>query len=530
MMRSTSCIPCALALFTLAGSAAAGSYSLQRVGRAAAPSGVAEIVSYDALNRRVYTTNAGGVEYFKVGPGGGVTHKGAIDLTSVLPSVSSVASVAIDPLGRGFGVASVIPNPNDTSVGALVLFDTATNSVLKTLSIGFNPDSVTFTPNGARIVVADEGEPNNVDPDGSLSILDLSGVAGVGDLAGLTQANVGTFNFRGANLANGVSLNGLRINPTNAGNEAADMEPEYIAADNDGAWVSLQENNALARFDFASQQWTAVRSLGAIDQVVDASDRDGGIFINDTVAGLFMPDAIASYEVAGTRYIVTANEGDGRGFDEARFKDVTGMIDPTTLANLNAQYAGNAAADAALGRLTISTIDGDTDHDGDIDVVHMFGTRSFTIWNADTGSMVFDSGSDFETITANAFPSIFNSDGAAGSFDGRSDNKGPEPEGVALGVIDGRTFAFIGLERVGGVMMYDVTDPTAAFFVDYINTGLLADGGQSPEGLSFFEQDGRHYLAVSYEVSGTVEIFRIIPAPGSAMLALAGLAALRRRR
>lgn len=529
-MRSNVRLLCALALSSMGVSPAlAASYSMVRVGRATAPSGVAEIVSFDAVNRRLYTTNAGGLEYFKVGPGGGVALKGAIDLGGTFPAVSSVASVAIDPLGRGFGAASVIPEPNDGAAGAIVLFDTATNAVIKTLSIGFNPDSVSFTPDGMRVVVADEGEPNTVDPDGSLSILDLSGVASAGDVGGLTQGQVGTFDFRAPNLGAGVTLDGLRINPANAGNRAADMEPEYVAADNDGVWVSLQENNALARFDFASQQWTTIHNLGGIDQTVDASDRDGGAFIDDVVRGLFMPDAIASYEVAGTRYVLTANEGDARDGEEVRFKDAN--IDPTVLANLNALYGGNAKADAALGRLTLSAIDGDTDGDGDIDVPTMYGTRSFTIWNAETGGVVFDSGSDFESITAATMPTIFNSEGTVGTFDGRSDNKGPEPEGMELGVINGRTFAFIGLERIGGVMMYDVTDPENSFFVDYLNTALEVNGGLAPEGLDFFEMDGRHYLAVSYEVSGTVEVFRIVPAPGAmALVGMAGLASLRRRR
>lgn len=529
-MRAVSHMSCAMALMVIgAGQAFAGSYSLVRVGRAAAPSGVAEIVSFDSVNRRLYTTNAGGVEYFKVGQGGMLAHKGAIDMTAVFPLVSSVASVSIDPLGRGFGAASVIPDPNDTSVGAIVIFDTTTNAILKTLSIGYNPDSVSFTPDGQRIVIADEGEPNTLDPDGSLSVVDVSGIGSAADISGLAQSDVGTFDFRAPNLGAGVTLDNLRINPANAMNRAADVEPEYVAADNDGVWVSLQENNALARFDFDSMQWSTIHSLGGIDQTIDASDRDGGIFIDDVVHGLFMPDGIASYEVGGTRFVVSANEGDARDDEEVRFKDAN--IDPDVLAELDALYGGNARADAALGRLTLSMIDGDTDGDGDIDVPTMYGSRSFTIWNSETGEMVFDSGSDFETITAATLPASFNSEGTAATFDGRSDNKGPEPEGVVIGSIGDRTFAFVGLERVGGVMMYDVSDPESAFFVDYINTATEANGGLSPEGLDFFEMDGRYFLAVSYEVSGSVEIFRILPAPGGvALAALGGLAALRRRR
>lgn len=506
------------------------SFSLARVSRIDSPNG-AEISAVDTVNRQLFATGSSGLSVFNLGAGGSLSAAGFIDLSGVIPAgVSSVSSVAIDPLGRGFGVAGIIPDDNTGTRGRLVAFDLNTRAILATFDVGYNPDHVTFTADGSRVLIADEGESSgSADPVGGLTIVDFAGVTGVGNV---NTAVANTFDFRN-HLANGVSLDGIRPTFEGNGDIVDGLEPEYIAADSTGAWITLQENNAVARFDYATNTFTQVRDLGSIVQTVDASDRDGVASIDDSVRGLFLPDAMAGYDVAGQRFLVTANEGDARG-EETRFATAVanGLIDPTYLATLNAQYGGNAAAQENLGRLDISTIDGDYDNDGDIDEIHMYGTRSFTIFNADTGDVVFDSGSDFEQITKDTLPSgFFNSEGTAGGFDSRSDNKGPEPEGLTLGVIASQTFAFIALERVGGVMMYDITDPTNVSFVDYLNTSTETDGGRSPEGLAFFELDGEYFLAVSYEVSNTVEIFQIIPAPAVAsLLGMGGLAMLRRRR
>lgn len=505
------------------------SYSLARVGRIDSPNG-AEISAVDTVNRRVFSTGSSGVSWFNLGGDGSLSAGGFIDFEPLVPGLSSVSSVAVDPLGRGFGVAGVIPGDNTGVRGSLIAFDLLTGATLATFQVGFNPDNVSFSADGSRVLIADEGESSGMaDPVGGLTIVDFSGVTGVGNVNG---ASASTYTFADS-LAPGVSLAGIRPTFEGDGNIVNGLEPEYIAADADGAWITLQENNAVARFDFATNTFTQVRDLGTIVQTIDASDRDGGAFIDDQVRGLFLPDSIASYEVGGQRFLVTANEGDARG-EEMRFATAVAnnLIDPTYLAQLNAQYGGNAAAQENLGRLDISTIDGDYDNDGDIDEIHMYGTRSFTIFNSDSGDVVFDSGSDFEIITRDTLPSgFFNSQGTPDGFDSRSDNKGPEPEGLTLGVIGSRTFAFIALERVGGVMMYDVTDPANVSFVDYLNTAPEADGGLSPEGLAFFELDGAYFLAVSYEVSNTVEIFQIVPAPGAvSALALGGLAVARRRR
>jgi len=241
---------------------------------------------------------------------------------------------------------------------------------------------------------------------------------------------------------------------------------------------------------------------------LDPSDEDGGININNQpVFGLYQPDSIASYEVDGATYYVTANEGDARDEDE-RLEDLE--LDPDTFPN-----SQELQAEAELGHLEVSTIDGDIDGDGDYDRIVSYGGRSFSIRDA-KGNIVFDSGDDFAQITAEQVPELFNSNGTVDSFDSRSDAKGAEPEGVVVGEVDGKQYAFVGIERTGGVMVYDISDPANSEFVQYINpideeTGDALD--LAPEGLQFISAvdspNGKPLLTVSNEVSGTVSLYQI---------------------
>jgi hypothetical protein len=215
---------------------------------------------------------------------------------------------------------------------------------------------------------------------------------------------------------------------------------------------------------------------------------------------MYMPDGIAAFSAGGQTYTITANEGDARTEDR---RIATLTLDPTAFPNAaELQQAG------ALGRLNASSIDGDTDGDGDYDRLHIYGARSFTIWDA-SGNLVFDSGAEFEQITAALTPEFFNANnGNPAQWDERSDDKGPEPEGVTVGVLGGRTYAFIGLERAGGgVMVYDVTDPMAPMFVQYMRT----PGDVSPEGVLFLPASvsptGTAMLVVTNEVSNTVTLY-----------------------
>ncbi len=152
--------------------------------------------------------------------------------------------------------------------------------------------------------------------------------------------------------------------------------------------------------------------------------------------------------------------------------------------------------------------------------LYTLGGRSFSIWSTD-GAQVFDSGSDFERIIASSNPEFFNASNDDRTFDSRSDNKGPEPEGLVLGTVGKRRYAFVGLERMGGVMTYDITNPLAPVFVDYTNNrdftvdpaDAPAAGDLGPEGLLFIDAKDSPtrtpLLVVANEVSGTVTLYKI---------------------
>jgi hypothetical protein len=524
---------CWLGLATLvaAPAAAQAQFSLTPLDSYLGPDPSSEIMAHDRFNGLLYNTFGGGVELVGFSNPANLSQVGTVPMATMDNlELRSVSSVAADPLGRGFGVATFIPKNAGTDAGRVVFFDPVAKTVLHSVAVGYHPDHIQFSPDGKKLFVANEGEPisegaNHFDRPGSISVVDLSSVTSKSDVAGLGASSVGTYDFSSANLAPGVSLSGLRIHPSNrtAGTLVNDIEPEFIASAGDKLFVTLQENNGVGVFDLAQQKWTAVHSLGTIQQTIDASSNDGGANINDVVHGLPMPDGLASMTKYGKTYFMTANEGDARpadnvagghpngASDEARFQQLGSggrpALDPAVDTVLDAAYGGNAQADSALGRLRISLIDGNLDADPEIERPTMFGTRSFSIWNGQTGELVWDSGSDFETITKDRVPSLYNSNGA-GPADTRSQNKGPEPEGIVLGEAYGRTFAFIGLERTGGVMVYDVTNPKNGQFVDYINTGELA-----PEGLDFIPASesptGVPLLVAGFEVSNQIGVFQL---------------------
>ena len=250
---------------------------------------------------------------------------------------------------------------------------------------------------------------------------------------------------------------------------------------------------------------------------LDASDRDSAINIrNWPVFGMYEPDAIAAYGVRGRTYLVTANEGDAREWpglvEEARMSALT--LDPAAFPD-----AATLRNNANLGRLNVTRTLGDSNGDGQYEALFTLGGRSFSIWSSD-GTQVFDSGADFERITAGAYPANFNAGHENNTLDDRSDNKGPEPEGIAVGEIGERTYAFIALERIGGIMMYDVTSPHAPVFVDYANNRDFGAappapeaGDLGPEGVTFISAHDsptrRPMIAVAHEISGTVTLFEV---------------------
>jgi hypothetical protein len=476
--------------------------------------GGAEIAAHDPATQRLFVVNG--------------AHKvvDVIDISNpLLPAL--VTSIDVTPYGggansvavRGGLVVAAVENVNKQAPGKAVFFD-ANGNHLKTVTVGALPDMVTFSPDGKWVLIANEGEPSDdylADPEGSISVIDLRhGIAHV------SQSSVRTAGF---SAFNGAPPPGVRVYGPGA-TVAQDMEPEYITVSTDSktAWVTVQEANAIATVDIAQARVTSLRSLGTKDHSkagkgLDASDRDNAIRIERwPVRGMYEPDSIASYRFQGQTYLVTANEGDSRAYsafnEEARIGGVA--LDPAVFPN-----AAVLQQNTNLGRLKISTVGGDVDGDGDFDRLFTLGARSFSIWTS-SGQQVFDSGDALERITAEAETANFNSDNESnGSFDTRSDDKGPEPEGLALGVVDGHTYAFIGLERIGGVVVYDVTVPFHPCFVQYINTrdftgdpetGTAGDLG--PEGVLFIKaQDspnGHPLLVTANEISGTTRLFEVV--------------------
>ena len=526
----------------------------------------AEIVSFDPTTQQAFVVNAdsGQIDVLDLSSPATPTLASSLDVAAdVAGAITAIADAS--ELGdansvtvNGASVAVAIAADNSQANGYVAFYQTD-GTFLTAVEVGALPDMVTFTPDGNSVLVANEGEPSDdytVDPEGSISKIDVSG-----GVAAVTQAEVTSIGFTDFNEGGSRQLgDNVRIAEI-ATSVAADLEPEFIAVSSDSstAWAMLQENNALAVIDLVNDEVTQVLSLGFIDHSIpgnelDASNRDEGINIqNWPLRGVFMPDSADAYEVNGTTYIVTANEGDSREYesdtgdyvDEIRIADI---VDPTEagatidIANLT-RYADTIeelTADENLGRLKVITNLGvectdstSIDTTGQPDAtctytqLYSFGTRSFSIWNGSTGELVFDSGSDFELITAARLGEDFNATNDENGGDNRSDDKGPEPEAVEIAEIAGKTYAFIGLERVGGIMVYDISNPQAPEFVQYINArdfsvdvealvtagNFSAVGDLGPESIYFVSADdspsGAPLLIVGNEVSGTTSIFSV---------------------
>ncbi len=500
----------------------------------------AEIVAHDPANQRLFVINANDsmVDVLDIQDPEQPVKLGTIDATAEGAAANSVAVY-------GDLVAVAIEAGVKQANGKVVFYNSIDLNKAGEVEVGALPDMLTFTKDGRKVLVANEGEPSDdysVDPEGSVSIIDIAN--------GVASASVTTAGFSGFNSQQAALMEqGLRVFGPGA-TLAEDMEPEYIAVsiDDKKAWVALQENNAVAELDIEAGEITAIVPLGfkdhsLIGNELDASNDDNRINIrNWPVKGIYQPDGIASYGFNGKTYYITANEGDSRDYDgfseEFRIADLT--LDAAAFPN-----AVELQEDANLGRLNVtstlgfgvscdpsdpanvSLVDGEYDksyveNNCVYSELFAYGARSFSIWSAD-GRRVFDSGSEFERVTASLIPDNFNGNNDENSFDNRSDDKGPEPEAVTVGVINGQTFAFIGLERVGGLMVYNVTNPQNPEFVQYLNNrdfsasqadfenGMAGDLG--PEGFAFITAEdspnGKPMLAVGNEVSGTTTLFGI---------------------
>jgi hypothetical protein len=467
----------ALADDTFANLTKAWTYTHTSAGQAA------EIVAFDAITNSLWVAGIAGVDVLNASNGSLIQH---IDTSSF----GSINSVAIHN-----GVAAfAIESDARTNAGTVKFYDTITRDLstgVNSITVGALPDMLTFTNDGSKLLVANEGTPDvygtrvdstiprnygpaEVDPAGSVSIIDMS-----------TRTLIAT-----AGLV-GVPTTGSNIR-TNTG---MDYEPEYIAVNAAGtkAYVTLQEANAIGVLDLNTNSFEKIIGLGAKDfsqpgNTIDTNN-DGIIsFGSANVKGLYMPDAIAAYEAAGVTYLVTANEGDFREDD----------------ADRSAGSTFGATGDLAPLRV-VNTDSSPSD-------LYIAGTRDFTIRDVE-GNIIYGSGDILDKKAAEL--GIYD--------DSRSRDKGVEPEGVELMTIGGKTFAFIGLERTtkSAIGIFDITDPANSTFLSM----LVTDGDLAPEGMEGFMMGGNYYLAIANETSKTTTLYNLapVPEPETYALLVAGL-------
>jgi 5'-nucleotidase len=464
--------------------------------------GGSEIIAYDKASKRVFTTNG---------------EEKAVDIIDISDVTNPKLIRSVDITRYGTGINSVAVHDGLVAVaiedgnsvvgkkqlrGSIALLDTNGNHI-DTIKAGYLPDMVTFSEDGKYILVANEGEPNgsySVDPEGSIGIYDIDSKKYT-DIRftkiSLTSADDGTM---------------VRVKNTPSDSISKDIEPEYITTKDGYAYVTLQENNAIAKVDIKNKKLIYVKSLGAksYEEINTIDIEENGIIEMKSFKGLFglyQPDSIASYKVGDKVYLVTANEGDGREYctdkecenpshvDEKKIKKL--ILDPS----IKDYYKND-------NDLKVMIDLGDIDRDGDYDKLYTYGARSFTIWDSNS-NLVYDSGDDISKKVAKYQPKLFNQD--EDEMDGRSGNKGSEPEALCVGSIGSNTYAFVGLERQNAIMIYNITDPKNVSFVDYIDTAK--DGDISPEGMKFVSAknspNGKSLLLVSYEMSGSSVIYEL---------------------
>ncbi|CAA6813985.1 MAG: Alkaline phosphatase (EC [uncultured Sulfurovum sp.] len=461
--------------------------------------GGSEIVAYDKTSKRMFTTNGA---------------DNAIDIIDIANTVNptKVSSIDLTPYGTGVnsvavqnGIVAVAVQDGNATVGnkqlkgSIVLFN-IDGVYQQTIVAGYLPDMVTFNEDGTKLIVANEGEPNNdysIDPIGSIGIATIA-----------TGAYI-DINFSSISLTNATDGTTVRLGDTPSNNKAQDLEPEYITVSGNYAYVTLQENNAMAKVNLTTNSLEYVKSYGAKSWEISSGNtidiEEEGVINMKSYAGLFglyQPDSIASYKINTATYLVTANEGDGRGYGNFEDEKKISKLDLDT--SIASEYVDE-------NDLKVMVDLGDTDNDGDYDKLYTYGARSFSIWD-ENGNLVWDSGDEISKKVAELQPTLFNKD--EDEIDKRSGNKGAEPEALTVGTIGYKTLAFIGLERQDTIMIYDITNPNAPIFSDYIMTSSDGTTGDiSPEGMKFISADespdGKNLLLVSFEVSGSTVIYEV---------------------
>jgi len=452
--------------------------------------GAAEITAFDPSTDRLFAVNnsyiLNKIDVIDISNPALIS---VIHSISMVPYGGYVNSVAVSN-GK---LAAAVESTDKQSAGKIIVFNTSTYAEIKSINVGALPDMVTFTNDGNYILSANEGEPSDNylnDPEGSVSIIKVSDYS-------VKTINFSTFE----NQLTALTAKGFRIfGPGKNFNK--DIEPEYITVsdDNTTAYVTLQENNAIAEIDIVTGIVKKIMPLGFKDyslemNAIDASDKDSKVAFTtyNKVFGMYMPDAIAYHNYNGKPYLFTANEGDSReytAFTELK-RAATVTFDPT-----NFPTAATLQKDASLGRLNITTTLGDTDGDGDFDALYSLGARSFSVWDAITGAQVFDSKNELDKKADEL--KIYD--------DGRSDDKGVEPESIAIGRVGSKTIAIVGMERADAFAIYDITTPTAPVFIKMYKTG------DAPEGIIFIPASkspiNQSLIVISSENDGLVKIYK----------------------
>lgn len=484
-----------------------------------ADGGVAEIVTYNSENNKFYLVNGAAnppsMDIVTLGTSGNLTLDKRVNIKTTVETggylFGDLSSIDVNTTINRVFVA--VQAAGAASPGKIVEFDYDGNLIAE-FQTGAQPDMIVSTKDGKYVLTADEGEPRvaGTDPRGGVTVLDtvndtvkhlqFDNPAIIDDLVHIRGASHPTTGV--------ISTKGTKADAL------FDLEPEYITISEDGnkAFVSLQENNAIATLDLNTQTFTSVKGLGLKDhsQSENSLDlaRDNTIKLeNAPFYGIYNPDGIANLKVGNQTYLFTANEGDAT--------DWPGRKNASSVNTLRGGLAsGSAAATFLSGKTAYNSLEVASDMGNDS--IYLYGARSFSIWNTADMKQVYDSGNQFERITSERLPAVFNASHSNTTMDNRSARKGPEPEAIEVGNIGDRHYAFIALERIGGVMVYEVTDPTKPTFVNYTNTRVFTPSNNlntdtGPEGLEFISgansPTGWPLLLVANEVSGNVTVLQI---------------------
>lgn len=507
--------------------------------------GVMEIVAYNAGNGFAYAVNGqsgklaaislGGLE---VGAAVSVLTASEIDVRALVEAKDTkfrygdMTSVAVSPDQSTLAVALQAEGYADAGRVAIFTCGADGSLTLKGLvETGIQPDMVTFASDSI-VLTADEGEPREGYGEG---ISDPKGSVTVVDTAAMTGTVVGFDSFDGKR--DELTKAGVVLKKGTA--PSVDLEPEYIAVSGGKAYVTLQEANAVAVLDLASKSFDGVWSVGFEDHSktpVDLDKKDD-VYAPKTYEGLLgirMPDAVAACTIGGETYLITANEGDSREWGDEDAGTAYLNEDERDFGDGEASPTGAITAEGYALEGKVIFFDAQN-YDGlEEDKDYLFGGRSATIFRvAEDGlEQVFTTGDSFEALTAAYLPDNYNCSNDNAVLDDRSGKKGPEPESVTLGQVDGRTYAFVALERTGGIMVFDMTDPAQTTFVNYINTrdfDAIVEGSEvyedgeldkwvtggdvAPEGLAFVDAaaspTGQALLLAACEVSGTVAVYQV---------------------